>query len=398
MKFTIITAQAPFGRGETFIIEEIIFIKKAGFEPLIIPRNPPKKIFHKKANLLLPNAIQLPLFNLKIIRAFLFAIFHKEIWHVILSISRHSRKTIIFIKNLAVIPKGIFIAGLLKKEDIKHIHAHWGSTTATMAYVTSKLSGIPWSLTLHRWDIKENNMLKEKVNSAKFIRCISKDGKNELIKLIDKLDTNKIKVIHMGVEIPKERKFVSGPSEENFIIVCPGSLIPRKGHRFFIDACSILVQRGVSNFQAFFVGEGPLEDTLLRQIIDCRLEKQIKLIGFLAHEKLLEMYKNDEVDVVVLPSLHEGIPVSLMEAMAYGIPVVSTNSGGTPELLSNGAGMLTEPGDSEQLAQAIQQLMLDTDLRTKLSEKGHKKVRTNFNVEKNVMKLLSLMSDNINEQ
>lgn len=125
----------------------------------------------------------------------------------------------------------------------------------------------------------------------------------------------------------------------------------------------------------------------------------VNFLGYIPYEKLLQMYENGEVNLVVLPSIitpngeREGIPVALMEAMAYGIPVISTNSGGIPELLKDGAGLIVSPASSEELAEAIIQLINSEDLRADLARRGRDRVATNFNLYKNIKILLKMMSN-----
>jgi len=396
MKIAYITAQTPWGKGETFILEEMLEVKHQGIDLLIIPRNPPKEIFHRDAKKLLENSIWFPLINFKIIVSFLKTFFTRiPFWKILENIIRYSRSPIILIKNLVVFPKGVFIAEMIRKKNIEHIHAHWGSTTATMAYIVSRLTSIPWSFTLHRWDIKENNMLKEKVRLAKFVRCISEHGKNELFQIIGKDYQEKIKVVHMGVKTPID---VSESEEPKgfFTIVTPANLLEVKGHKYLIEACFNLVRQGIKNFQCFFYGDGPLRIKLESLIGEKKLTNFVKMPGVLPHEKLIKMYKNKEIDVVVLPSIitkieHEGIPVSLMEAMAYRIPVISTNTGGIPELLSNGAGIIVEEKSPKQLAEIILKIMKNKNLRKELAERGYQKVQKEFNIKKNTKTLLELM-------
>jgi len=396
MKIVYITAQIPWGRGETFLLEELFEIKRQGVDFLIIPRNPPKEVFHKETHELLENAVWLPLINFKMVISFLKTLFTTvSLWKILGIILIRSRNPWVFIKNLAVFPKGVFIAEMIGRENIEHIHAHWGSTTATMAYIVSRLTSIPWSFTLHRWDIKENNMLKEKVRLAKFVRCISEHGKNELFQIIGKDYQEKIKVVHMGVKTPID---VSESEEPKgfFTIVTPANLLEVKGHKYLIEACFNLVRQGIKNFQCFFYGDGPLRIKLESLIGEKKLTNFVKMPGVLPHEKLIKMYKNKEIDVVVLPSIitkieHEGIPVSLMEAMAYRIPVISTNTGGIPELLSNGAGIIVEEKSPKQLAEIILKIMKNKNLRKELAERGYQKVQKEFNIKKNTKTLLELM-------
>jgi len=232
MKIAYITAQAPWGRGETFIIEEMLALKKIGIDLLVIPRSPSKEIFHQEAKALLSSAIWLPLINLKVLGVFLFLlIFTPLLWHIIFAIIRYSRNLYILIKNIAVIPKGAYLTTFLNEKKIEHIHAHWGATTSTIAYIVSQLSKTPWSFTVHRWDIKENNMLMEKVRTAKFIRCISEDGRKDLLNIIGRKWSHKVFVIHAGVNLPEYVPRVAMEKKQKFIRASPANLLEEKGHK-----------------------------------------------------------------------------------------------------------------------------------------------------------------------
>ena len=394
-KIVYVTAQAPYGRGETFIIDEMLAIKKAGVSLLIFPRNPTKEIFHKEAKSLLPNTVWLPAINFKMIYILFSSLISKVcLLKILLSIIYNSRSLKILIKNLAVVPKGVFMAELLKKEGVEHIHVHWGSTTATIGLIVSKFTRIPWSFSLHRWDIAENNMLKEKVKSAKFVRIISEHGKNELLKIIGEECKDKIRVIHMGLRIPKISELEEKNNLENLTIATPANLVEVKGHKYLIEACSILVKQGIRNFQCIFYGEGPLRTKLKNLIKKEKLTNYVKMPGVVPNEKLVEIYQNKKIDIVVLPSIttdkgeHEGIPVALMEAMAYRIPVISTNTGGIPELLSGNAGIIVEEKSSIALAKEISNLFNHKQLAMSLGIAGYKKVSEEFNVKKTSFSLL----------
>ncbi len=366
-------------------MEEMLSLQQGGVDLLIIPRNPPKAIFHQAAQQLLGNAVWLPLISLRIVGVFFKVLLTKtSVWKILGHIVKHSRTPWILVKNLAIFPKGAFLAKVLQREDICHIHAHWGSTTSTMAYITSQLTGIGWSFTLHAWDIRENNMLEEKVRSAKFVRCISRHGERELANILGNLDENKTRVIHMGVTVPDtiaESKISSGL----FTMAVPAMLVEKKGHEYLVEACSNLLTKGVRDFRCIFYGEGPLRTKLANLIKKRGGGSFVEMPGDIAHEKLMEMFKNRNIDLVVLPSIvtpsgaQEGIPVALMEAMAYGVPVISTNTAGIPELLSAGAGILVEEKNPEQLANAIATLLADSSLRHRIGMQGYRRVRKEFN-------------------
>ena len=402
MKIAYITAHTPFGKGETFVLEEMLALAELGVELLIVPRNPPKKVFHDHGRQLLDRAVWLPLFSRRIFLTFLkSAAREPRLWKVLADIFRHSRTLRILAKNLAVVPKAVFIADLFQKAKVQHIHAHWGSTTATMAWVVSELTGIPWSMTLHRWDIAENNLLRLKIERAAFVRCISEDGRREVLRIVGEKYQDKVKVLHMGVRLPDTPPAQLRPPRPAFVVACPANLIPVKGHRFLIEACALLWKKGVHNLKCLIIGDGPLEAELRRQVVELGLEEVVKFIGRLPHAHLMRMYERGEVDVVVLPSIvtedgeKEGIPVALMEAMAYGIPVISTKTGGIPELLSDGAGILVPHGSSQALADAIIELIENENIQRNLAHFGKLKIEKEFNLVLNVKLLLKLMMESI---
>jgi glycosyltransferase involved in cell wall biosynthesis len=273
-----------------------------------------------------------------------------------------------------------------------------------MAYIISRITGIPWSLTLHRFDIYENNLLGRKARSASFVRCISEKGKTDLLKIVGDEFSSKVKAIHMGVEVPnKHRNFIKTLDSNNngnnfkksFIFCVPANLVPVKGHKYLLEACTILVQKGVK-FKCIFCGDGPLKDELKRLIQKRGLEAHVNLYGVIPHDQLMHMYEKKEVDIVILPSIttengeFEGIPVALMEAMAFGIPVISTDTGGIPELLGDGSGIMVKEKDPKAIADSIEKLMNNPTFYSFISGEGRKKIERDFNGFKIAEKLLEL--------
>jgi glycosyltransferase involved in cell wall biosynthesis len=130
---------------------------------------------------------------------------------------------------------------------------------------------------------------------------------------------------------------------------------------------------------------------------DLGLREYVQLRGRLPHDEVVRMYQRREIDMVVHPSIetssgeHEGIPVALMEAMAHRVPAISTESGGIPELLGDGAGVLVKPADAKALADAIQRVIQDSDYRATLIESGFAKVSADFNIRTVADRLVALM-------
>lgn len=303
---------------------------------------------------------------------------------LIARISFKARNISIALKNLVVLPKAIYLSKKLKNLNVVHVHAHWASTPSTIGYVIADIAGIPWSFTAHRWDITENNILREKVRTASFVRVISRSGQNDLMKIIQNESLEKkIIVLHMGVELQEVRPKKKEPAI--FTILCPANLISVKGHRYLFEGCQILMKRK-REFKCLVAGDGPLEAELKELVSKLGLNEHVAFLGRIPHERLLKLYSEGEIDVVVLPSIvtedgeKEGIPVSLMEAMAFGVPVVSTDIGGTPELIGDGSGIMVKEKNPETIADALDRLMSDEWLYMTIGQNGRIKIEKEFDV------------------
>jgi colanic acid/amylovoran biosynthesis glycosyltransferase len=401
-KIAYITGNTPFGAGEEFVLTEMLALKRSGADMLIIPRDISQGIFHKKAELLREITLSIPWFNGKIFRGFIKYILMKPVpfIKIIREIVIKARNAKIALKNLIILPKSLYLSRLLTQQHVSHIHAHWASTTSTMAYVISKASSIPWSFTTHRWDIKENNLLKEKCKTASFVRAISERGRNEIIEIIkDNSLAKKISVIHTGVKLSEYSKDYS-PRSDMFTLLCPANLLPVKGHIYLFAACRTLLDKGM-RFKCLIAGGGPIEEELRRRVSDLNLDGSVQFLGKLPHEGLLNLYARGKIDVVILPSIRtkdgeqEGIPVSLMEAMSFGIPVISTNTGGIPELIGDGSGIMVAEKDSQGIADAIEKLMKDGAYMRLLTEKGQKKIEEDFDVSAISQRLIEMFFNNV---
>jgi len=379
----------------------MLAVKEAGAELLIIPRNPTREVFHREAQALLENAVWLPLINFKIFYVFLISLITEpSVLKILLSIILNSRTLKNLIKNLIVIPKGIFVANLLKEKAVNHIHAHWSSTTSTLAYTVSQLTGIPWSFTAHSGMILWNNMLREKVRSADFVRVISENRRKDILKIVGFEYKDKVFALHMGVRVPPYDQTI--PRALSYPVLntigCIASLNIIKGQRYLIEACHILKKQRF-NFECLLIGEGGEKSNFRRLIQRLGLDDEVKLIGLVDHGRVIKMFDDHLVDVLVLPSITlplekraEGIPVALMEAMAHGVPVISTYTGSIPELLKNEGGIMVSERDPEALGEAIKEVLTRQDLREKLIKRGFERVNLEFNVKLIARELIKCFS------
>lgn len=391
MRLLYLTSTLPFGAGESFLYPEIEELLRRGFEVWVVPMHPRGSAVHREARAVMDRVVAEPLLSWRVLgdASGVFLRFPlRSLFALRLVLTPHPRH---LLKNLAVYPKGLWLGGLAREWRVGHIHAHWAATTASMAMVASAVSGIPWSLTAHRWDVVENNLLARKARRACFFRCISE--KTREMALERGVPREKTLVLHLGVCLPKEAAPGGHPDwREKYVVLCPASFIPIKGHRYLIEAMRLLP----AHVELWLAGEGELHAEVEKQVVERGLGDRVRFLGFLTHDQLLDLYRKKEVDAVVLPSvdlgdgLNEGIPVSLIEAMSYGIPVISTHTGGIPELLRGGAGLLVPEKDPKALAEAIRILYEDPVYVRTIGEAGKRRVEEEFGVEAIVKKLLEL--------
>lgn len=388
MKIIYVTANLPHGSTEAFIVPEVTQLLRSGHEVLVVPRSPRGRIVHGQE--LLKHARPEALHSARVLKsAAAVALAAPGGTAVAARSLLGSRSIKVAVKNLTVVPKALWLADLAVRWRADHIHCHWAGTSATMAMLASKVSRVPWSLTLHRWDIVENNLLAAKVRSASFVRFISKDGLR-MARTIGIGPENNVRVLSMGVTIPDK---VQWRARSKPVVLCPARLADVKGHRFLIEAWRILRDRGVDG-ELWLAGEGELRPRLDTLTDVLRLRGSIKFLGAVPHRKLLEIYQEGGVSAVVLASIdlgngyHEGIPVALIEAMSYGLPVVATSAGGTVELVLPGTGLLVPPGDPVALADALQTLLQSGTLREKLGDAGRQRVIQDYDVARVTSALL----------
>lgn len=403
MKIAVISSSAPYGKGESFVIDEVNAIAALGHEVLLIPTqirrgNPNRFELHDRVRLCAQAS-----FSFRVLTGFcLYALrYPMRLFSMFRLVSDKSLCN--SLKNYLVLPKALWLSKHLGQENIEHIHVHWLTTSATLAMLISRLMGVQWSSTAHRGDIVADNLLEKKFGDASFIRFISTSGV-ALAKARANIAEKKIHVLHLGVSIPDVEDCVENPHlqfvEKPFTIVCPANLAPVKGHHCLLEALAKL--KSARKVQLILAGDGDLRDKLSSQTKKTGVQEQVLFKGHVPHSELLSWYRKKLVDLVVLPSLdlgnglHEGIPVSLMEAMSYGIPVISTRTGGIPELLEDEQrhlefGVMVEGGNSDELACAIDKMVDAVAARKKWAEMGRTRVIESFNQQRTVRALMKLI-------
>lgn len=398
-RVVFITSAFPFGKSEVWAINELNSLQELGNEVIIIPRTGKGEIINQDALKFKSNLIDLPLINWKIFFFFIKSIFSSPFFSFILLVGviKQSNSLYDFLKKVSTFPKSLYLANILKLKKIDHIHSLATTSTAAMAYIISAKINVPWSYTLHSSSIINSKYKRSflfQSNSAEKFRTISQMTAKDLSNFLGPLLSKKIFMAHLGVDIKVLRNKKSVVNDP-LIIATPAELKEHKGHVYSINAAKKLIDMGISNFKWFFYGSGPLLKMLQKKVKELNLINHCYFSGNLNHQELLKKYENNEIDIVVsssisIPEVFEGIPVSLMEAMSYEIPVIATDSGATRELVDGKSGVLINQYDSEALSNAIIEFINKPKFMRAIGENGRNKVKQDFDTIKNTNDLIKI--------
>lgn len=298
------------------------------------------------------------------------------------------------LRALFIFPAAVEMAEEMRTLDIKHIHAHYATHPALTAWIISRFTGIPFSISVHAHDIFVNrSMLKQKLQRAVFIRAISEFNKNFLAVRYGQDIDRKIVVIHCGI-IPDWYLRQPGDDSKDFQIISVGSLQAYKGHKFLVRACGLLKEQGFP-FHCRIVGDGELQKELSVLIESLDLSEKVDLVGPKTEEEVAELLAQS--DCFVLPSIitrtgkMEGIPVVLMEALASQLPVIASDISGIPELVQHQvSGILVPPEDTAKIAGQIIWVHDHPQESAEMAANGRKIVLNEFDLKKNTLDLANL--------
>jgi glycosyltransferase involved in cell wall biosynthesis len=285
-------------------------------------------------------------------------------------------------------------AAQLQRWGVTHLHAHFATEATTVAWAFSLLTGIRFSFTAHAYDIYVSPYkLYERLEAAAFVVTVSHYNKVHLLALNQELPPAKVHILHGWVNL-ENVKPSSQQTGSLFQILSVGRLVEKKGHIYLIEACAQLRAQGIA-FKCYIVGEGPLRQELEAAITADDLEEHVQLLGAVSHDRVLALLDNSSVFalpcVVTDEGDRDGIPVSLAEAMAMQLPVISTDIVGISELVQEGAGFLVSPRDAGALAEALRKAYeMDNVARMEMGRRGRSIVKAEFNLESEVGKLIRL--------
>lgn len=389
--------------SETFILNELLQLERQDVRVDVLSlRQPPEEDRHEFLSLLRAPVIYLP------DRSALGA------WNMIEGMAEESRKDIdikAMFQGESLPFRDLFpgkraaeisllclqattVAMLATARGIQHLHAHFASNATTVALLASRLSGIPFSFTAHARDIyhtyidseTDDDLRRRKIAEAQFVVTVSDYNRRHLSQIAGRPADARIRRLYNGIDLTRFRPDPNSCEPDLFVAV--GRLIEKKGFPYLVEACRVLRSRG-RRFRCLIIGEGPEREALTRHIQQARLSQQVTLAGAQPQEQLIQTMRR--AAAVVLPCVvsasgdRDGLPTVLLEAMAMGIPAISTDVAGIPEIIDHDqTGFLVPPENPPALADAMQRILLSPELRIHLGREGRLKAERDFDLRTNV--------------
>ncbi|WP_424355165.1 glycosyltransferase family 4 protein [Methanobacterium sp. MBAC-LM] len=282
------------------------------------------------------------------------------------------------------------IHSLRKFKDRDIVHVQWPIPNGLGALFLKKIHGIHYINTIHGEEVYLSKRyhtlfaLNWFVNNS--VKTITNSSATRDSCLESGIEKEKLDIIPFGVDIDFYKPLKIPKDKKMFHILAVGYLIERKGFEYLIKAVKeVLTQH--ENVRLTIVGSGPLEEKLKNIIKELKLESNAKIMKNVSDDELLQLYNSS--DLFVLPSIvdsqgnTEGLGVVLLEAMACGLPVIGSDTGGIPDIIQNDeTGLLVPEKNILGLSNAILSLIEDEELKDKLAVNGYNKVREKFNWEK----------------
>jgi glycosyltransferase involved in cell wall biosynthesis len=393
---------------ETFILRELIEMERLGVELVLVSLlRHRESVVHPQARPWIARALYTPFLNGAILLENLRVLMRAPrlylstlagmFWE-----ARRSANALFGL--LGIFPKSVWLARRLRTMGVRHVHAHFATHPAAAAYVIARVSrgiGPPlsYSVTVHAHDIFIHQAgLARKLSGASFVRSISDFNVRFLQDRLGPAgpESARFRVIHCGIDPADYRHGEShrGPGTERPVrILSIASLRPYKGITHLIEAVRKLRADEI-DVECEVIGEGELRRELEDQIDRAELRGRFRLPGGRTEEQVAQALST--ADLFVLPSVvapdgqMEGIPVALMEALASGVPAISTRISGIPELVVDGqTGRLVEPADPAGLAAAIREAVASPERSREMAEAGRRRVVEEFSLDRNVRLLVS---------
>jgi len=293
--------------------------------------------------------------------------------------------------------QAVLLAVQARDKGIEHLHAHFATSAATVARLAALFGELTYSFTAHAKDIfhdsVEHDDLHRKIQDATSVVTISDYNVDFLQKKFGN-SASKVHRIYNGLDL--SRLPFSNPQHRPPCIVAVGRLIEKKGFSDLIAACAELHKRNI-DFQCQIIGGGPLQDSLNAEIHQRGLQHKIKILGPQPQSEVITCLQ--EAAVFAVPCVvgadgnRDGLPTVLLEAMALGVPCISTDVTGIPEAIKHDhSGIIVPQKDVAALADSLEHLLSHPQERARLAQQARRLIEQVFDIHQNTAALRSVFN------
>jgi glycosyltransferase involved in cell wall biosynthesis len=286
-----------------------------------------------------------------------------------------------WLKTVVAFHQAVALAQRAVKTRIDHVHAHFANHPATVAWVVHRLTGIPYSFTAHANDLfRDPVLLVPKIQEAGFVVAISDYNRRALL---SRAPDAEIHVVHCGVDTQRFALRPRAARSAGRHVLCVASMERKKGHPQLLHAFAALADQW-PDLHLTLIGDGPERPAIERLAASLGVADRVRFLGACSTDDVKS--ELGAADLFVLPAIRDptgrmdGIPVALMEAMAIGVPVVTTCVSGIPELVGDDAGVIVPAGNATAVADAITRVFTDDALAAELVRRGRARVEDEFDL------------------
>lgn len=316
------------------------------------------------------------------------------LWRGLLAALRLSRRADRgLLHHLAYLAEACVLRAWAARDGIDHVHVHFGTNGVVVALLSQTMGGPTYSFTAHgpeEFDRPAALKLREKAAGARFVVAISSFGRSQVLRWADPADWDRVHVVHCAVDdsyLQRQRT----PVPDAPRIVTVGRLLPQKGQLLLVEAVARLRAEGVP-VELVLCGDGDLRPDLERAVAERGIGDAVRFAGWLDNAHVAEEVAASRA--LVMPSFAEGLPVTVMEALALGRPVIATAIAGVAELVRPGVnGWIIPPGSVDELVIALRELLTtSTDELTVMGKAGAEAVAEQHAARTEAAKLRALLS------
>jgi colanic acid/amylovoran biosynthesis glycosyltransferase len=388
--------------SEIFVMREIRQLRADGWEIVIGPLRPLRGTpraqgFEDLGSFVIP----VRWISFDLLTGLLFFLFSRprQCWMCLKIMSAALGRPVRFVKMLYTFVSAIRVAWRVPRANIELVRAHFLHTEALAARFLGLLLGVPYSVTVYTVFVEfPKRVIQDIVSHAAFL--VADTHQTERFLKSFGVEPDRIHVVHNSVNMEEFPLRSLEKTTDRLIVLGVGRLDPKKGFDVLISACSILRERGVQ-FRCVIVGGGAEQEKLLKMRARLKLENYVEMTGELSFAEIKPWYYKAAVfampSVVTLEGQTDGLPTVVIEAMASGLPIVGSLVAGIPEAVQEGVnGFLIPASEPEQLANRIQLLLEQENLRVQFGSESRRIAGAQFSLDKKASMLSQLIRGHLN--